>query len=144
MGAHVGDRPIDGSYVAIGWEKMGDLTRIAPNREAFKAALAEAYPDKKAGVIPVDAGSMFKFLHEIKSGDIVVYPSKSDRMVNIGRFRETVEYVTDDRDEYPTHRHVDWLGHFPRAAVDLKTEGTVVQNADKNVEPAAKNGQAEI
>mgnify|MGYP003669289369 CR=1 FL=1 len=114
MGAHVGDRPIDGSYVGIGWDKMGDLKRIAPNREAFKAALAVAYPYKKAGAIPVDAGSMFKFLHQIKSGDIVVYPSKSDRMVNIGRFRDAVEYVADDRDEYPTHRHVDWLGHFPR------------------------------
>ncbi|WP_050523200.1 restriction endonuclease [Pseudorhodobacter wandonensis] len=114
MGAHVGDRPIDGGYVGIGWDKMGDLTQIAPDREAFKAALAVAYPDKKAGAIPVDAGSMFKFLHEIKAGDIVVYPSKADRMVNIGRFKGSAEYVANDPDDYLTHQHVEWLGHFPR------------------------------
>ena len=61
MGAHVSDRPIDGGYVAIGWTAMGDLRKISSNREAFKAALVFAYPDKKAGAIPVDAGTMFKF-----------------------------------------------------------------------------------
>jgi len=114
MGAHVGDRPIEGKYVGIGWPKMGDLTKLAPDRDAFKAALVAAYPDKKAGAIPVDAGSMFKFLHTIRAGDIVIYPSKSDRMVNIGRFTSEVSYVQGEPDEYPTHRKVDWLGHFPR------------------------------
>lgn len=115
MGAHVSDRPIEGKYVAIGWPKMGDLTAIAPDREAYKSALAKAYPDKKAGAIPVDAGSMFKFVHQIKKGDIVVYPSKSDRMVNIGRFTGVVTYVEGDQDDYPTRHSVDWLGHFPRS-----------------------------
>lgn len=114
MGHHVSDRPVEGGYVAIGWPAMGDLTKLAANREAFKDALAIAYPDKKKGAIPVDAGSMFKFLHEIKAGDFVVYPSKADRMVNIGRFKGTAEYHADEPDEYPTRQLVDWLGHFPR------------------------------
>lgn len=114
MGAHVGDRPIEGGYVAIGWPAMGDLTKIPPDREAFKTALVQSYPDKKAGAVPVDAGSMFKFLHEIKAGDIVVYPSKSDRMVNIGRFIGQTSYVEGDPDEYPTRQEVDWLKHVPR------------------------------
>lgn len=114
MGHHVSDRPIDGGYVAIGWPKMGDLTGLAPNRDAFKNALTLAYPDKKKGAIPVDAGSMFKFLHEIKSGDFVVYPSKADRMVNIGKFKGISKYHENDPDEYPTRQLVEWLGHFPR------------------------------
>ena len=114
MGAHVGDRPIENGYVGIGWPLIGDLTKISPDREAFKDALLNAYPDKKAGAVPVDAGSMFKFLHVIAAGDIVVYPSKEDRMVNIGRFTGIATYHEDDPDEYPTHQNVDWLGHFPR------------------------------
>ncbi len=114
MGSHVGDRPTEGGYVAIGWSAMGDLTKIAADREAFKAALVKAYPDKKAGAVPVDAGSMFKFLHEIQPGDIVVYPSKSDRMVNIGRFTGELVYVENDSDEYPTRRKVEWMKHVPR------------------------------
>ncbi|QFT92395.1 Restriction endonuclease [Roseovarius sp. THAF9] len=114
MGKHVGDRPIEGGYVAIGWPAIGDLTKIAPDREAFKAALVAAYPDKKAGAVPVDAGSMFKFLHKIHAGDIVVYPSKADRMVNIGRFTGEAAYIEGDPDGYPTRQKVQWLGHFPR------------------------------
>jgi restriction system protein len=114
MGHHVSDRPVEGGYVAIGWPAMGDITKLAPNRDAFKDALALAYPDKKKGAIPVDAGSMFKFLHEIKKGDFVVYPSKADRMVNIGRFTGIAQHHEGDADEYPTRQLVDWLGHFPR------------------------------
>jgi restriction system protein len=114
MGAHVGDRLVEGGYVAIGWQELGDLSALAPDREAFKAAVAAAYPDKKPGAIPVDAGTTFRFVHEIEAGDYVVYPSKTDRMVNIGRFTGAFEYVEGDRDEYPNRHKVEWLGHFPR------------------------------
>lgn len=50
----------------------------------------------------------------MKPGDIVVYPSKHDRMVNIGLFTDQTSYVADDQDEYPNRRGVTWLGHFPR------------------------------
>ena len=109
MGAHVSDRPIDSGYVAIGWTAMGDLRKITPSREAFKATVAVTYPDKKAGAIPMDAGTMFKFLHEIEAGDIVVYPSKYDRMVNIGRVKGEAVYVEGDSDEYPNRQKVEWL-----------------------------------
>lgn len=115
MGSHVGDRPIDGSYVALGWTKVGDLTKIPPNREAFKQAVSTAYPDKKPGAIPVDAGTLFKFVNVIKAGDLVVYPSKSDRMVNIGRFKGDVQYDKEDQDGYPTRQRVEWLKHIPRS-----------------------------
>jgi restriction system protein len=113
MGEHVGSRPVEGGYVAIGWTALGDISQYQ-DREALKAALAHHYPDKKAGSRPVDAGILFRFAHEMKAGDIVVYPSKHDRMVNIGRFTGAFEYVADDPDEYPNRRKVEWLGHFPR------------------------------
>jgi restriction system protein len=115
MGNHVSDRPIEGRYVGIGWPAMGDLTKIDANRDAFKTKLTLAYPDKKAGAIPIDAGSMFKFLHQINAGDIAIYPSKADRMVNVGKFLGQIEYVENDRDEYPTRHKIQWLGHFPRS-----------------------------
>lgn len=114
MGHHVGDRPVEGGYVAIGWTAMGDMTKLVPNRDAFKKELARVYPDKKKGAIPVDAGTLFKFIHEIKAGDFVVYPSKADRMVNIGCFKGAAQYNADDPDEYPSRQLVDWLGNFPR------------------------------
>lgn len=113
MGEHVNTRPIEQNYVAIGWDRLGDL-RQYPNREALKDILAERYPEKKAGSRPVDAGTLFRFTEEMRIGDIIIYPSKHDRMINIGRVTDNYEYVSDDPDDYPNHRKVEWLGHFPR------------------------------
>lgn len=113
MGEHVGARPIEQGYVAIGWPDLGDL-RQYPDREALKAALAKIYPDKKAGSRPVDAGILYRFGHEMKLGDLVVYPSKHDRMVNIGHIKGDLEHLADDPHNYPNHRKVKWLRHFPR------------------------------
>ena len=114
----IGLDAIDKQRVSIGWAKMGDLSKLPKDREAIKTAIASAYHDKKQRAIPVEAGVIFRFVHEIKAGDYIVYPSKHDRMVNIGRF--TGEFVfeagpADDDDEYPNSRRVEWLGHFPRS-----------------------------
>ena len=100
MGAHVAERPIDGDYVAIGWQEVGDLTQFPADREAYKVALIEGYPDKKPGAIPVDAGAIYKFVYAIQAGDLVAYPSKSDRMVNIGRFTGSISCHEEDPDGY--------------------------------------------
>lgn len=114
MGEHVADHPITGGYVAIGWVNLGDVTRIAGNRDAYKRAMSQAYPDKKSGAIPVDAGTVYKFVHEIQAGDYVVYPSKWDRMINIGQFTGQATYAENDPDGYPNRQGVTWLGQFPR------------------------------
>ncbi|KIN68777.1 Restriction endonuclease [Sulfitobacter donghicola DSW-25 = KCTC 12864 = JCM 14565] len=44
-----------------------------------------------------------------------MYPSKSDRMVNIGRFTGVVQYDKEDQDGYPTRQRVEWLKHIPRS-----------------------------
>ena len=40
MGREHGLAPVKDGYVAIGWHQVGDLSRIAPNREAFKSRIA--------------------------------------------------------------------------------------------------------
>jgi len=37
------------------------------------------------GSVPVNAGQLFRFVHEMAVGDLVVYPSKRDRLIHIGR-----------------------------------------------------------
>lgn len=110
-----GDDPVEHGYVAIGWPELGDLTTLPADREAFKAALRKADPDRPEQAIRIDAGILFRFLHEMKDGDIVVHPSKHDRMVNIGKFFGASRYVPQTNGEYPNQRRVTWLGHFPRS-----------------------------
>lgn len=44
-----GSKPVDQNYVAIGWAAMGDLGKLSPSRDAFKAAFARAFPSETQG-----------------------------------------------------------------------------------------------
>jgi restriction system protein len=97
------------NVVALGWDKVGDLSKLTADRDAFKVALVKAYPDDKAGAIPVNAGQLFRYIHELKVGDIVVYPSKRDRRIHIGRIEGGYSYNPSFHEEYPHLRPVKWL-----------------------------------
>lgn len=99
--------------IGLGWDRIPNLNTIGPDREAFKATYALAYPQSKAGAIPPSAGQLFRFAHEVKPGDLVVYPSKSDRMVNIGRVEGPYRYDTA-MTGYPHVRPVKWIKAVPR------------------------------
>ena len=104
---------LKGNVIAIGWNEMGDLSLIDANRDAFKDKYIQAYPDAKKGSIATAAGMLYRFCYEVQVGDYVVFPSKSNREVNIG----TVEgdYVYDPSQmEYVQTRKVKWLKHLPR------------------------------
>jgi restriction system protein len=100
--------------IALGWHKVGDLSKLAANREAFKTELASKFPEKKAGAIPVDAGQLFRFVHEAKVGDLVIYPSKADRHIHIGRITGNYTYNAKGEVTYPHRRSVEWLKEVPR------------------------------
>lgn len=100
--------------VAIGWAKMGDLSLLQPDREAFKSQLASTYSDTKPGAIPVSAGQLFRFVYEMKIGDLVIYPSKEDRLIYLGEITGDYFHNTSVTPGYPNRRSVKWLNEFPR------------------------------
>jgi restriction system protein len=102
------------SCVAIGWQKMGDIGKLKPSREAFKAKVEEVFSPEKPGVVPNWAGQMFRFVHEMKEGDIVVYPSKRDRHIHIGQVTGSYRYDPKQEAGYPHVRSVKWLRSVPR------------------------------
>lgn len=103
------------SVIAIGWKDMGDLSKIEASREAFKEHYTQVYPDAKKGSVANGAGMLYRFAHEVQVGDYVVYPSKIDRMINLGTVES--EYIYDgDAVEYVQQHKVKWLKHLPRTA----------------------------
>lgn len=100
--------------VAIGWAKMGDLSKITPDRDGFKTAVAKTYPDAKPGAIPNNAGQLYRFVHEIQVGDLIVYPSKRDRQIHIGSVEGKYRYDPSVEEGYPNLRSVKWLKALPR------------------------------
>ena len=104
------------SCVALGWDLVGNLGRIAADREAFKKAIQSAYPAGRPGAIPNNAGQLFRFKHEMKVGDYAIYPSKRDRLVHIGRVTGEYRYDPQFSSGYPHVREVNWLHHVPRTS----------------------------
>lgn len=97
---------------AIGWDEMGDLSKLPPDREAFKSEVARVYRDIKPGAVPNYAGQLFRFVHEMHPGHIVLYPSKVDRQVHMGAIDGPYLHVSNE--PYPNRRHVKWLKAVPR------------------------------
>ena len=124
MGRHHGTRPIEEGFVSIGWQRLGDLADLPADRDALKAAIVEHYGDQswlKPGAVPVYAGVLYRFAHEMREGDVIVYPSKEDRMVNVGEvgayaFDPNAGDTPDDDGFETAHRRaVRWRAHVPRA-----------------------------
>lgn len=100
--------------VALGWEQMGNLLALKPTRDAFKERLLETLPNHKPGYYPMAAGQLFRFVHEMQDGDLIIYPSKRDRRVHLGEIIGAYQYVEKSADGYPHRRGVRWLKDFPR------------------------------
>lgn len=101
------------SQVALGWDDLGDLTKLPQSRDAYKEKLKEVMPGRKEGYYPVAAGQVFRFVNEMKTGDIIVYPSKPDRMVYIGEVSAGYKYIKDE-EGYSQRRAVKWIKTVPR------------------------------
>lgn len=106
---------LNGNVIAIGWREMGDLSALEPTRDAFRDKYVEIYPDAKKGGIGTGAGMLYRFLYEIQVGDYIVFPSKIDRMINIGKVEGEYQFVPEAV-EYMQQRSVRWIKHLPRTA----------------------------
>lgn len=107
---HAGERPlVEEGLVAIGWREAGDLTDLAADREEFKYHLRERYPGKSEPWIAGAAGQLLRFRHGIGVGELVVYPRKRDRTLNLGRVVGEYSYRPDLWEDYPQRREVEWM-----------------------------------
>ena len=102
------------NHIGLGWEAMPDLSKLEPTRDAFKTKVAEVFPDKKPGAIPNNAGQLFRFVHEVKIGDLVAYPSKEDRQIHIGEIVGNYGYAGSVDIAYNHQREVKWIKSVPR------------------------------
>ena len=101
------------NIIAIGWSEMGDLSQLPPSRDEFKERFLKTYPNGKKGAVATSAGMLFRFVHEVQIGDYIVFPSKSDRKINLGVI-EGPYYHDDQPAIYPNRRKVRWLKSLPR------------------------------
>jgi restriction system protein len=111
-------------FVSIGWKAMGDMSALA-DREAFKRAYTEAYPDESRGKINVNAGQVFRFMREMHPGDLVLTYDKSTRVYSVGEISSGARYDPSSGREYPNLRSVNWSYSVKRDDLSPGTRNTL-------------------
>ncbi len=108
-----GDVFLKKRHLAIGWSDIGDLMALSPSPDAFKAAVASAYPEAKPGAVALYAGMLFKFVHVMKEGDLVLYRPKLGAEFHIGQVAGAYRHDPSLHPQYPNVRPVKWQKKFP-------------------------------
>jgi restriction system protein len=103
--------------IAMSFEEVADdASRLPPVRAAFKEAFARSPHATRPNAIPISAGQLYRFVHEMRIGDHVIYPRKADRTLRWGEIVEPYVYDTEAAPEFAHRRGVRWLGRLPRDA----------------------------
>ena len=100
--------PIADEAVRIGWDQVGDLSLLEASRGAFKQALMERMPEIGTSTLPSSAGTLYRFVHEIGVGDVVVCPNRKTKTLDIGRVSGPYEYRPQN-EIFPHWLPVQWI-----------------------------------
>jgi restriction system protein len=108
---------IENGQIAVGFLDVDhDLSALPARRTAFKEAFSNAATEIKPGSIPIQAGQLFRFVHEMKTGDRVIYPRKIDRTLLWGEIGTPYLYDRAHNPDFPHRRGVRWLNSLSRDA----------------------------
>lgn len=117
--------PVADSAVRIGWDETGDLSTVAASRDAFKELLTVKMPEIGPNAIPGTAGTLYRFVHDLGVGDVIVSPNRSKRTLNIGCVSGEYEF----RPDAPLYRHwrpVEWLRvNVPRDELSVAAQNEI-------------------
>ena len=102
--------------VYVTWDGLDvDLTKQAERHELV-AAMTPRYPDAKPKTILNWVGQIWPFAHEMKKGDLVVLPLKSQPAIQIGEITGDYHFEPGGPTPYFHWRPVKWIAEaVPRA-----------------------------
>lgn len=91
-----------------------DVSTLPPTRGAFKDRLIESYAVLAPSSIPIHAGQLYRFVHEMRIGDNVIYPRKCDRTLYWGEIAGPYIYDITESAEFAHRRSVRWIRNLSR------------------------------
>ncbi len=101
--------------VYVTWDGLDVSLMKLPDREALGAKLSSVYPDAKPRTIINWVSQIWPFAHEIKIGDWVIVPLKSQRAIQVGEIIGDYQFEPEGPDPYYHWRQVKWIGEaIPR------------------------------
>lgn len=97
----------DNGYAGIGWFDDALEDEVIKDKEKLRAAYELVYSDHKPQQAAQNVGQIYRFLHEIEDGDVILSPFNDSRMI-AGRVEGKSYFKKDDTSPYTYRIKVKW------------------------------------
>lgn len=119
---------LDLNQIAISFaQDGGDASGLPASRGAFRLAVRNDM-ERRANSIerpgPTQANQLFRFVHEMRIGDAVIYPRKLDRTLRWGEITGPYMFDRDRCCDFAHRRPVLWRGKLSR---DVFSQGALYE-----------------
>lgn len=101
-------------------ERGGDASLLPASRCGFREAIGHAGDRPGAS----QANQLYRFVHEMRIGDYVIYPRKSDRTLRWGEITGPYVFDRERCAEFAHRRAVNWLARLSR---DVFSQGALYE-----------------
>jgi restriction system protein len=106
---------IQKNRVYVTWDELNVNIGKMSQRSELTAAMSERYPATKPKAIQNWVSQVWPFAHEIKIGDLVVLPLKSQPAIQIGEVASEYHFEPAESNPFFHWRSVKWIGEaIPR------------------------------
>jgi restriction system protein len=112
---------VNRNIVVLKGQGFEDLNQIESTRQAFYQVYSSKNPDVSRSAIAGIGGKFYRFVHEMKIGEFVLYPSLKNRMVYCGEIMGKYKFDHEDK-EFPHQREIRWITSFPKKNLSKKAQ----------------------
>lgn len=95
-------------YIGIGWFQDEPNGVDLKDKDSLKSAYKSLYPDHPSMRMNQNVGQVYRFVNEIKVGDIIISPYNDNQLL-VGIIESDVYYKKDDTSPYPWRKKVKWF-----------------------------------
>ena len=95
-------------YVGIGWYHDNPEGWDLADKDFLKLKYKELYPDDPYMRMNQNVGQVFRFVNELKVGDLVLSPFMDNRLL-VGKITSDLYFEIDSTSPYPWRKRVDWF-----------------------------------
>lgn len=102
------------NQLALCAPEVADASQLPSSRNALKHAFASSSENTKPQSIPAQAGQLYRFIHEMRIGDRIIYPRKIDRTLRWGEVVGPYIFESSQAADFSHRRSVRWIGKMGR------------------------------
>ena len=139
------DAFLEHGIVAMGAELLGKLPANV-NKADLLRLQAQRYPEDKEARRATFVSQLYRFLTEVREGDLVVSYAREQRAYLWGEVASGYEWIPGVAEGAPHVRRVRWTGSVPRDALSPSTRYTLgaIQTFFRLSEEAATDMHAQL